>query len=65
MPTARQGDIHWHDFGPVIGAELSSRRPALVISNDDFNFSPEYDVAMVIPTSTTVPRMRIAISTCS
>ena len=55
MPNARQGDIHWHDFGPVIGAELSSRRPALVISNDDFNSSPEYDVAMVIPTSTTMP----------
>ena len=55
MPTARQGDILWHDFGPVIGAELSSRRPALVISNDDFNFSPEYDVAMVIPTSSAMP----------
>ena len=55
MPNARQGDIHWHDFGPVIGAELSSRRPALVISNDDFNSSPEYDVAMVIPTSSTMP----------
>ena len=55
MPTARQGDIHWHDFGPVIGAELSSRRPALVISNDDFNSSPEYDVAIVIPTSSTMP----------
>ena len=39
MPSARQGDIHDYDFGPVIGAELSGRRPALIISTDEFNGS--------------------------
>ena len=34
MPTAQQGDIHDYDFRrPVIGAELSGRRPTLVISD--------------------------------
>ena len=53
MPNARQGDIHWYDFGPVIGAELSGRRPALVISNDDFNRA--FGVAIAIPMSRTMP----------
>ena len=53
MPNARPGDIHWYDFGPVIGAELSGRRPALVISNDDFN--RRFGVAIAVPTSTRVP----------
>ena len=53
MPDARQGDIHWYDFGPVIGAELSGRRPALVISNDDFNRA--FGVAIAIPMSRTMP----------
>ena len=53
MPHARQGDIHWYDFGPVIGAELSDRRPALIISNDAFNRA--FGVAIAIPTSRTTP----------
>ena len=54
MPAARQGDIHWYDFGPDIGAELSGHRPALVISNNEFN--GRYGVAITVPTSTTMPR---------
>ena len=53
MPIARQGDIHWYNFGPVIGAELSSLRPALVISNDDFNRA--FGVAIALPMSSTMP----------
>ena len=53
MPNARQGDVHWYDFGLVIGAELSGRRPALVISNDDFN--RRFGVAIAVPTSTRLP----------
>lgn len=56
MPTAQQGDIHDYDFGPVIGAELSGRRPALVISNDEFNES--YGTALVLPMSSTMPAER-------
>ena len=53
MPDARQGDIHRYDFGPVIGAELSALRPALIISNDDFNRA--FGVAIAIPMSRTMP----------
>lgn len=56
MPTAQQGDIHDYDFGPVIGAELSGRRPALIISNDEFNQA--YGAALALPTSRTVPAER-------
>lgn len=57
MPTsgALQGGIYCYDFGPIYGAELSCRRRALVISNDDFNSSPQYDVAIAIPTSGGMP----------
>lgn len=53
MPHARQGDIHRYDFGPVIGAELSGRRPALIISNDAFNRA--FGVAIALPMSRTMP----------
>ena len=55
LPAALQGNFYWYEFGPVTGAELSGRRPALIISNDDFNSSGEYGVAIAIPTSTTMP----------
>ena len=53
MPPARQGDIHWYQFGPVIGAELSDHRPALIMSGDDVN--RELAMAIALPTSTTMP----------
>ena len=51
MPSARQGDIRWYDFGPVIGAELSGRRPALVISDDGFNRA--FGMPIVLPMTRT------------
>ena len=56
MPSIRQGDIHDHDFGPVIGAELSGRRPALIISANEFNGS--YGTAIALPMSRTMPAER-------
>ena len=56
MPQIRQGDIHDYDFGPVIGAELSGRRPALVISTDEFN--EHYRTSIALPMSTTMPSER-------
>ena len=56
MPRIRQGDIHDYEFGPVIGAELSGRRPALIISTDEFNGS--YRTAIALPMSTTMPAER-------
>ena len=56
MPRIRQGDIHDYEFGPVIGAELSGRRPALIISTDEFNGS--YGMAIALPMSTAMPAER-------
>ena len=56
MRTAQQGDIHNYNFGPVIGAELSGRRPALIISNNEFNQT--YGTALVLPMSRTTPAER-------
>ena len=53
MRTAQQGEIHNYNFGPVIGAELSGRRPALIISNNEFNQT--YGTALVLPMSRTMP----------
>ncbi len=56
MPSARQGDIHDYDFGPVIGAELSGRRPALIISNNEFN--ERFGTALALPMSSAMPAER-------
>ena len=56
MPTATRGNIFWCDFGPVIGNELSGRRPALVISNTELNH--RLSVATVLPMSRTAPSAR-------
>ena len=50
MATALRGNIHWHDFGPVTGAELSGNRPALIISNNFLNKS--------LTTAITVPNLK-------
>ena len=56
MPRIVRGDVHWCDFGPVIGSELSGRRPALIISNSELN--RRLSVATVLPMSTTTPSGR-------
>ena len=56
MPSARQGDIHDYDFGPVIGAELSGQRPALIISNNGFN--EKFGTALALPMSSSMPDER-------
>ena len=56
MATALRGNIHWHDFGPVTGAELSGNRPALIVSNSLLNRS--LTTAITVPTSRAEPRER-------
>ena len=56
MATALRGNIHWHDFGPVIGAELSGNRPTLILSNNSLNKS--LTTAITVPTSKTEPQER-------
>ena len=56
MTSARQGDIHDYDFGPDDGAELSGRRPALIISNHGFN--GRFGTAIALPMSSVMPAER-------
>ena len=56
MPSARQGDIHDYDLGPVIGAELPGRRPARIISNNGFN--ERFGTAIALPMSSAMPAER-------
>jgi len=43
----KQGDVIWMDFDPTLGHEPKNRRPALVISNREFNISTS--MTLVIP----------------
>ena len=56
MATALRGHIHWHDYGPVTGAELSGNRPALVVSNNLLN--QRLTTAITLPTSKSEPHQR-------
>ena len=56
MPPAVRGSVHWYDFGPVVGHELSGNRPALIVSNTELN--RRLQVAIAIPISTAVPSPR-------
>ena len=56
LPSTRQGDIHDYEFGPDDGAELSGRRPALIISNNGFNEG--FGTAIALPISSSMPAER-------
>lgn len=56
MPTAIRGKVYWYDFGPIVGSELSSERPALIISNSALNRTTS--VAIAVPLSSTQPPAR-------
>ena len=53
MIPALRGSVFRYHFGPVIGAELSGQRAALIISGDDVNQAHQYYIAL--PTSTSMP----------
>ena len=53
MPPPVRGSVHWYDFGPIVGNELSGIRPALIVSNSELNRS--LSVAIAVPMSSTVP----------
>ena len=56
MATGLRGHIHWHDYGPVTGTELSGNRPALIISNSTLN--QRLNTAITVPTSRSEPPQR-------
>ena len=43
-----KGDLVWIDFDPSAGSEIQKRRPALIISNYDFNRTTLFAVACPI-----------------
>lgn len=44
----RRGDIVWLDFSPQSGHEQAGRRPALVLSEDNYNFTTGLCIACPI-----------------
>lgn len=53
--TVRRGDVFWCNFDPTIGREVKKKRPAIVVSNDDFNDMVE--LVQVIPITSKVKRV--------
>lgn len=45
----KQGDIIWLDLEPAVGNETKSRRPCLVVSNDDYNHI--FNTVITVPIS--------------
>ena len=60
MPGALRGNVHWYDYGPVIGAELSDNRPVLVLSNDQIN--RQLELCITVPMSTAMPDVRFLMN---
>ena len=58
----RRYAIYWVDLNPVVGSELATRRPAVVISDDEMN--RHLETVVVCPLTTTVhPRWPFRIQT--
>ena len=56
----RRGDIHSIDLDPVVGAEASKRRPAVIVSNDGANLTAARlgrGVVTVVPMTSNVERV--------
>lgn len=58
MPPVVQGSVHWYDYGPIVGNELSGRRPALVISTSRLNHNSTIPVVLTLPVSSSEPSPR-------
>ena len=50
-PAPRYGEVWDTEFDPVTGHEQGGRRPALIISNDQFNMVP-HGLCIVVPMTT-------------
>lgn len=49
--TPRQGDIVWINFNPSSGREIQKKRPALVVSSNDYNASTGFILVCPITSS--------------
>ena len=59
MYMPKQRDIVWIDFDPSKGREIKKRRPALIISSDNYNLST--NLIIVCPITTTKKQMPFLI----
>jgi len=57
----RQGDIIWIDFDPQSGHEQKRRRPALVVSNNNFNKLTGNKMIMICPITNTDKRFPLHV----
>jgi len=46
--SPKQGDIVWIDFDPTRGHEIKKRRPALVISSNEYNTATNFIIVSPI-----------------
>lgn len=49
----RRGDVYWADFGPIVDSRPAKRRPAVVVSHNQFNSSRIQTVLLAAITSNT------------
>jgi len=53
-----RGEVFWADLIPRSGSEQAGRRPAIVVSRDSFNQTPNWNSIIVIPLSTSAAQAR-------
>jgi mRNA interferase MazF len=54
-PAIRRGEIWWVAFDPAIGGEIRTTRPAVVVSNNEFN--RRNNRVQVIPLTSSLRRL--------
>ena len=53
-----RGEVFWVDLIPRSGSEQTGRRPAIVVSRDSFNQTPNWNSIIVIPVSSSPAQAR-------
>jgi mRNA interferase MazF len=48
----RRGDLYWVDLEPRSGSEQRGRRPAILLSHDGFNETPNWRSVIIVPCTT-------------
>ncbi len=54
----KRGDVYIAELFPRSGSEQTGRRPVVVISNDGFNLTPNWQTTIVVPLSTSMNQAR-------
>lgn len=54
----KRGEVYIAEISPRSGSEQSGRRPAIIISHDSFNSTPNWRSIIVVPISTSANQAR-------